>query len=325
MYKNKIVSGNPTANLKAIASALVSGNLVVFPTETVYGLGADALNYDAVYKIYKAKARPISHPLIVHISSIDLLEKWTRCVTQPAMKLAEFFWPGPLTLILPRSKIAKNFITGNQDTVAIRVPAHPIAQKLLREFELQGGLGVAAPSANRFGKVSPTTAGAAKKELSFFLSETDIILDGGRCKIGIESTIIDCLGKTPKILRPGAITSQMITNRIGIKLEIIDDLNKINSVRVSGQFDSHYSPRAKVFLSGIPEKGDGFLALAHFKTPKGLIRLANPDNNQEFARDLYEALRLADNIGLEKVFIVPAIGSGISIAINDRLKKMSYK
>jgi len=180
------------STLKVAAISLKSGNLVAFPTETVYGLGVDATNKDAVVRLYQVKGRPSNHPLIVHISSMANLDKWAREIPEYAIKLARTFWPGPMTLILPRGNLAKNFITGNQDNVGIRVPSHPIANALLKEFESQGGLGIAAPSANRFGKVSPTTANAVVEELFYYLLPTDLILDGGASEIGVESTIINC-------------------------------------------------------------------------------------------------------------------------------------
>jgi L-threonylcarbamoyladenylate synthase len=173
-----IISNCTESVIKNAATSLMEGNLVAFPTETVYGLGADATNKDAIARIYKVKGRPIGHPLIVHISSLGNLDKWARDIPEYAVKLARAFWPGPMTLILPRTDLAKDFITGGQNNVGIRVPSHSIALELLKEFENQGGLGVAAPSANRFGAVSPTTASAVEIELVDFLSENDQILDG---------------------------------------------------------------------------------------------------------------------------------------------------
>ena len=186
-----IIENRTASAVKDAATSLRSGNLVAFPTETVYGLGADAQSKDAVAKIYQAKGRPVNHPLIVHLSSIEHLDKWARDIPDYAVALASTFWPGPMTLILPRTKLAKDFITGGQDNIGIRVPSHTVALELLKEFESQGGLGVAAPSANRFGAVSPTSADAVRTELDKYLSNSDLILDGGQCIIGIESTIIN--------------------------------------------------------------------------------------------------------------------------------------
>ena len=199
-----IISNCTASVIKDAAASLVNGNLVAFPTETVYGLGADATNKDAVARVYEVKSRPVGHPLIVHISSIEHLNKWAKDIPDYAIELARAFWPGPMTLILPRTDLAKDFITGGQDNVGVRVPSHTVALELLKEFEAQGGLVVAAPRANRFGAVSPTTATAVEIELADFLSKNDQILDGGPCSVGIESTIINCTQKNPTILRPGA-------------------------------------------------------------------------------------------------------------------------
>lgn len=294
---------------------------MAFPTETVYGLGADATNKDAIARVYEVKGRPLGHPLIVHISSIEHLDKWARNIPEYAIKLARNFWPGPMTLILPRTELAKDFITGGQDNVGLRVPSHTVALALLRAFEAHGGLGVAAPSANRFGKVSPTSAQAVSEELSNSLNNNDLILDGGSSKVGVESTIIDCTKDVPLILRPGAVTKELIEDLLGFSIESIFFTNVANQVRVSGSLESHYSPEAKVLLSGTPTIGDGLIALAKYATPDGVVRLAEPANNEDYARLLYEALRMADSKGIKKVFAIPPEGSGIAIAINDRLTK----
>jgi L-threonylcarbamoyladenylate synthase len=201
-----IISNCTVSAIKDSAAGLIKGDLVAFPTETVYGLGADATNKDAIARIYKVKGRPLGHPIIVHISSISNLDKWARNIPEYAVNLARAFWPGPMTLILPRTDLAKDFITGSQDNVGIRIPSHTVALALLKEFEDQGGLGIAAPSANRFGAVSPTSATAVEIELADFLSENDQILNGGPCLVGVESTIINCTQDKPSILRPGAVT-----------------------------------------------------------------------------------------------------------------------
>ena len=307
------------------ASKLKLGNLVAFPTETVYGLGADAVNKKAVARIYEVKGRPIKHPLIVHISSIKHLHKWAKEIPEYGLTLASTFWPGPMTLVLPRTTLAKNFITGGQDNVGIRIPAHTLALKLLGEFEDKGGLGVVAPSANRFGAVSPTTAGAVEIELGNYLDDTDLILDGGPSLVGVESTIIDCTKSLPTVLRPGAITDEMITEILGITVDIKRFNPESVQVKVPGMLESHYSPKAKVLLSGVLLPGDGLIALESFKTPKGVIRLASPENNEDYARLLYEALRLADSKQLKRVHTIPPIGGGIAVAINDRLAKSAFE
>ena len=313
-----------TAN-KDAAAALIKGNLVAFPTETVYGLGADATNEDAIAKIYKVKGRPEDHPLIVHISSLGNLNKWARDIPEYAVKLARTFWPGPMTLVLPRTGIAKDFITGGQDNVGIRVPSHTVALALLKEFEDQGGLGVAAPSANRFGAVSPTTATAVEIELADFLSENDQILDGGPCLVGVESTIINCTQNKPSILRPGAVTKEMIEDALGITIDLTISNSGSVQIKAAGLLESHYAPNAKVFLTGSPTMGDGFIALESFTTPAGAIRVAAPKTNEEFAQVLYEAFRLVDIMGLSRLFVVPPTGDGIAVAINDRLSKSAFE
>ena len=314
-----IISNCTESAIRDAGASLISGNLVTFPTETVYGLGADAANKDAVSRIYEVKGRPTDHPLIVHISSIEHLDKWARDIPEYAIKLARSFWPGPMTLILPRTKLAKDFITAGQDNVGIRVPSHTVALALLKEFESQGGLGVAAPSANRFGKVSPTTAQAVSDELSNYLTSADLILDGGPCAVGVESTIIDCTQSLPVIIRPGEVSTQMIEELLLIKLPVFD--TQSNQIKAPGLLTSHYSPNAKVFLTGTPAPGDGLIAPIGIKTPDEVIRLAAPKNNTEYAHALYNALRQGDALGIKNIYAVLADDIGVGVAINDRLKK----
>ena len=311
--------------IKDAASTLIKGDLVAFPTETVYGLGADATNKEAVVRIYKVKGRPVGHPLIVHISSLANLDKWARDIPEYAVNLAHTFWPGPMTLILPRTDLAKDFITGGQDNVGIRIPSHTVALALLKEFESLGGLGVAAPSANRFGAVSPTTAIAVEIELADFLSENDQILDGGPCLVGVESTIINCTQDKPSILRPGAVTKEMIEDTLSIAIDSSISNSESIQIKAAGLLESHYAPNAKVFISGSPTLGDGFIALDSFVTPAGALRLASPKTNEEFARILYESFRSADIKGLRRVFVIPPTGDGIAVAINDRLSKSAFE
>ena len=307
-----------TDSIKAAAQSLIAGHLVAFPTETVYGLGADATNESAIAKIYKAKGRPADHPLIVHISSIDAINDWAQDINEYAINLARDFWPGPMTLVFKRSDLAKDFITGNQNTVGLRVPNQSIALALLKEFQALGGKGIAAPSANRFGAVSPTTAQAVKDELENYLDQThDAILDCGPCQVGVESTIIDCTTQTPQILRLGAITKEMIQESTG--LLVIDEAP--TDIRVSGSLESHYSPRATVVLDTYAQSGEGFIAIDSIQTPPGAIRLAAPSSIEGFARDLYSALRFADAQGLTKVCVIQPEGPGLAAAIRDRLKR----
>ena len=313
-----ILSNLKKNEILKVAQGLMDGALVGIPTETVYGLAADAENEAAVARIYSVKGRPQDHPVIVHIGSLDYLTKWAINIPDYALKLAKEYWPGPMTLILERSDRAKNFITGDQDTVGLRVPAHLTTLAFLEEFHKLGGNGIAAPSANRFGAVSPTNAEAVQSELGEFLDASqDLIIDGGQSLVGVESTIIDCTVEFPSILRPGATSEEMIaaTTRLNTKLEYQP------KIRVSGSLDQHYSPRAKISLGGNVSIGDGFIALIGLDTPEGGERLASPKTTEEFARTLYAALREADKRGIERIVVIPPEGDGIAIAIRDRLTR----
>ena len=313
------IISNPTQDeIKKAAQALRDGHLVAFPTETVYGLGADATNKRAIGRIYSVKGRPSNHPLIVHISSINQLDKWAREIPEYAIKLGNTFWPGPMTLVLKRGTLVMDFITGGQDSTGLRVPDQQVALKLLQEFEKLGGSGIAAPSANRFGSVSPTTAQAVDEELGKFLGNEDLILDDGQCEIGVESSIIDCTQANPVVLRPGAITSEMIEKVTGLKILLKSAKSEI---RVSGLLESHYAPNAKVILGLSAQPGDGFIALAGVVTPIGAIRLASPASIEDYARELYKALRLGDRYGLKKICVVEPEGADLAVAIRDRLGK----
>ena len=311
--------------LATAAQSLREGSLVAFPTETVYGLGGDATNELAVARIYEVKGRPSDHPLIVHIADLKYLEQWILDIPEYAISLAREFWPGPMTLILLRSELAKDFITGGQDTVGIRIPDNSLALGLLESFHKLCGTGVAAPSANRFGQVSPTTAEAVEEELGDYLSDSDLVLDGGPSEVGLESTIIDCTGELPRILRPGAVTIEMI-NEITV-LEVSDSTDKkrdepqLEDIRVSGSLENHYAPKAKVFLDQQPVRGSGFIALSDIETPDGVIRLAEPKSVEEFARVLYSALREGDHQTLKAIYISQPNGEGLAMAIRDRLSR----
>jgi L-threonylcarbamoyladenylate synthase len=258
---------------------------------------------------------------------MDGLGDWAGDVPAYAISLARDFWPGPMTLVVKRSRLAGDFVTGGQDTVGVRVPKHPVALGLLEAFAKAGGKGVAAPSANRFGNVSPTTAQAVSDELSDYLADGDLILDGGACDVGVESTIIDCTGDAPKILRPGAITAQMITDSTGLDFvgqssdgAAVDS----NAIRVSGSLEAHYAPAATVVLDQSPVAGQGFIAMADVKADEGVVRLAAPKTHEEFARVLYSALRAADEQGLATVVVAQPAGDGIAVAIRDRLKRAAF-
>ena len=318
----QIIQNCSPSGIAEAAQVLKDGHLVAFPTETVYGLGADATNKFAVNKIFLAKGRPKNHPLIVHISSINRISDWAVNIPEYAIKLANNFWPGPMTLILSRNIKVGDFITGGQSNVGLRVPSHSIAHQLLIEFEKLGGIGIAAPSANRFGSVSPTNIFAVQDELEKYLTRFDILLNGGQCDIGVESTIIDCTGNNPIILRPGSITFDMVSACTDLK---INTTTLLDTIRFPGGLRSHYSPKAQIALGEIPQLGDGFLALAEIKTPIGCIRLAQPKSANEFAQVLYSSFRLADQKGIKKVIVIPPTDHGISVAIRDRLEKASAK
>jgi L-threonylcarbamoyladenylate synthase len=302
--------------MSSAATSIKDGNLVAFPTETVYGLGADASQEKAVAKIYAAKGRPADHPLIVHISSMDGIGYWADEISEYAIALARAFWPGPMTLICKRSPAAKDFVTGGQETVGLRVPDHVVALALLDAAKEIGVHGIAAPSANRFGHVSPTTAEAVREELDQYLSPQDIILDGGPSQVGVESTIIDCTGNNPHILRPGAITQAMIEEVTGLKVT-----DAQNEIRVSGSLENHYAPQAIVVLDTTPQSGDGYIAMSDKQTPDGVIRLAAPQSIEEYARILYSSLRDGDSQKLNRICIDQPQGDGLAIAICDRLQR----
>ena len=301
------------------ALALKNGALIAFPTETVYGLGADAGNEKAVARIYEVKGRPQDHPLILHIASIDDINYWATDVSDYALALARSFWPGPMTLIFKRSDTAKDFVTGGQNTVGLRVPDHVLALELLQESKKIGVHAIAAPSANRFGHVSPTTAEAVQEEIGAYLSPQDLVLDGGPAQVGLESTIIDCTGDAPKILRPGAITKTMIEDATGLQVSE----GKDSQIRVSGSLEKHYAPNAKVILDVEASAGQGFIAPSDVATPPGAIRLASPANTDEYARTLYSALRDGDAQALTTIAIIQPSGDGLAIAIRDRLMRAS--
>jgi L-threonylcarbamoyladenylate synthase len=322
MSQSQFVSKCTVDSIQAAAKSLLEGNLVAFPTETVYGLGADALNKQAVSRIYEVKGRPADHPLIVHLHSMRVMGQWVEDVPEYAIKLGRDFWPGPMTLIFKRSSLAQDFITGGQNTVGIRVPNHVVALALLEAFYNLGGRGVAAPSANRFGHVSPTTAQAVSEELSDYMKPEDLLLDGGPSAVGVESTIIDCTGEVPRILRPGAITAEMIEQSTGLTPTQENPLTG-EEIRVSGSLEKHYAPAAKVILDQTPVAGQGYIAPSRRVTPTAVKRLAAPKNLDEFARDLYAALRKADELGLAEVVVEQPQGDGLAIAIRDRLERAS--
>lgn len=315
------VPNSSAEQLQAAAFILKTGGLVAFPTETVYGLGADAENADAVARIYQVKNRPSNHPLIVHISDQSAVGHWAMDVPDYGLALMNEYWPGPMTLVFKRTSNAGDFVTGGQETVGLRVPSHPVALELIQEFSKLGGKGLAAPSANRYGGVSPTNSEAVEQELSDYLGASDLILDGGQSGVGLESTIIDCNGIAPVILRPGAITKEMIEKTTGISV----GQKAATSPRVSGSQQKHYSPAAKVVLDGKPSSGEGFLALSNVPTPVGAIRLASPETLDDYAHELYSAFRKADQLRIETLHVIAPAGDGLAEAIRDRIERAAAK
>lgn len=303
--------------LQQAAENLKSGGLVAFPTETVYGLGVNAEDESAIKRMYEVKNRPADHPVIVHIADLDAVDYWAKDIPDYAIALMRDYWPGPMTLLLHRTENAKDFVTGNQEIVGLRIPAHTVALNLLQEFSKIGGKGVAAPSANRYGAVSPTSAEAVNSELQDYLEPRDQILDGGPSLVGVESTIIDCTKENPAILRPGAITAEMIEQSTGI-IVVEPEGTK---VKVSGSHKQHYSPDAKVLIGGEAKPGNGLIAMSEVATPAGVIRLAAPKTLEEYARTLYAALRAADAQKLAEINVVMPEGNGLAVAIRDRITR----
>ena len=312
-----IISQCSLSVLRQSAEKLKAGDLIAFPTETVYGIGADAENKDAVARMYQVKNRPANHPVIVHIAELNDVDYWAKDVPEYAINLMRDFWPGPMTLLLKRREVAGNFLTGAQEIVGLRIPANGLALGLLNEFKALGGKGIAAPSANRYGAVSPTTAEAVSQELSEYLLPDDQILDGGPCLVGVESTIIDCSSDNPMILRPGSVSAEMIEESTGIILsEVVE-----KKIRTSGSDKQHYAPKARVIIDGQSQSGEGLIAMSGVATPEGVIRLAEPKSIEEYARALYAALRQGDSQNLESIRIIPPDGQGLAVAIRDRINR----
>lgn len=313
-------------DVELATEALAAGHLCAIPTETVYGLGADARNSEAVSRIFAAKNRPQDHPLIVHVHDFAGALDWLIDLPVWAQKLAQACWPGPLTLVGRRSSLATDQVTGGQHTVAVRVPNHVVTLQLLKNLNAKGILGLVAPSANRFGQVSPTTAENVFADLGEYLSaNSDLILDGGPCEIGIESTIVLAIDDSPVVLRPGAVSAELIEAITGRAVK----MSQPGGPRVSGALASHYAPKAKVVVVShlATQKfapNSGFIALRDIPTPAGLIRLVEPETSEAFATALYRAFRHADELGLAHIYILLPQESGIGVAIADRVYKAAH-
>jgi len=309
-----------SAPIPDAVSVLRRGGLVAFPTETVYGLGADASNPAAVARIYAVKGRPASHPLIVHIGDIGQLNRWARAVPEQAVKLAARFWPGPLTLVLRRARGVGTEIAGGGDTVGVRIPGHPLALALLREF----AGGIAAPSANRFGRISPTTAQHVRSDLG---SDVDLILDGGSCEIGIESTIVDLSRGRPVLLRPGRIDAKDIANALGVEPEPRDP----GAPRASGTLQSHYAPRQPLRLippnewdSALRSESKRLGVMSFGSRPAddtSTVWIEAPADPRRYGHDLYANLRALDSSGCDQILVEEPPATAEWTAIRDRLAR----
>jgi L-threonylcarbamoyladenylate synthase len=309
--------------VREAAAALRRGELVAFPTETVYGLGADASSAAAVRRLFAVKRRPADHPVIVHLGSADALDEWAGEVPDGARALAGACWPGPLTLVLRRAARVPDEVTGGRDTVGLRVPAHATALALLREF----GGGVAAPSANRFGRVSPTSAAEVRADLG---ADVDVVLDGGRCPVGLESTIVDWSTGPARVLRLGGTPRERIEELVGGPVPVTDR----GEVAAPGTLPSHYAPDARVIvvedgaLAAVVREllGDGRrVGVLALKLPQDLpaaaVVLGEPTDAEEYARSLYRWLRRADELGFDTVVAAPPAEVGIGAAVTDRLRR----
>jgi L-threonylcarbamoyladenylate synthase len=295
--------------IDAAVRLLRRGGLVVFPTETVYGLGADATNETAVARVFAVKGRPRGHPLIVHLGAADWLDAWAVDVPDAARALAAAHWPGPLTMLLRRSARVPDITTGGRPTVGLRVPAHPVALELLAAY----GAGLAAPSANRFGRVSPTTAAHVRADLG---DAVDLILDGGPCAVGVESTIVDCTTDPPSILRHGAVTPAAVRAAVGGPLTEADT----GDSRAPGMLASHYAPRAAVVLA--TDRREAEVRAAEVRRSGRTVDVLAPTvSPEDYARNLYAWLREADALALDVLVVVPPADEGIGTAVNDRLRK----
>jgi|SRR6185369_6736691 len=309
--------------IQKAAQIIREGGLVAFPTETVYGLGADALNPLAVARVFEVKDRPLFDPLIVHVADLRQAENLVQGIPEKALRLAQKFWPGPLTLVLPKSALVPDIVTASLPTVAVRVPRHPLALELIRE----SGRPIAAPSANAFGRVSPTTADHVRDSLG---AKVDLILDGGPCLVGVESTVVSFAGKTPVLLRPGGVPLEEIREVLG---EVEIHASTAQAPQAPGQLPQHYAPRTPLRLAESleelpPGKRIGLLSFRSPSSPypfQAVEVLSEKGDLREAAARLFAALRRLDGQNLDLIIARPVPHEGLGRAINDRLFKASHK
>jgi L-threonylcarbamoyladenylate synthase len=328
----QIASATPEAIARAV-DLLAAGELVAFPTETVYGLGADASSRDAVARIFAAKGRPADHPVIVHLAQPDDVVHWVRDVPAGTRSLADAFWPGPLTLILPRAAHVDDIVTGGQDTIGLRVPGHPVARELLAAFANAGGRGLAAPSANRFGRISPTTASHVYDDLGDAIA---MIIDGGACAVGIESTIVSLVGREPLLLRPGAIGPQALSQVLGRPIALRDV--ELAAPRVPGQLPSHYAPRTRTTVTAPgalhteiaqrDQRDESVAVLARTVAPPAEFDgtwISAPKTADAYAHELYANLRALDRAGADEILVeAPPADDDAWLAVRDRLARAAH-
>ncbi len=338
MKRQRLWSGTTTvsspkrASLRAVdarthvldaVAVLERGGLVAFPTETVYGLGADAADADAIGRIFSVKRRPADHPLIVHVGGTEDLGRFAETVPASALRLTEALWPGPLTVVVRRADHVPAVAAGGRPTLALRSPAHPLAQALLEAF----GRGIAAPSANRFGRVSPTTAADVRADLG---EDVDLVLDGGPCRVGVESTIVDCTGDEVVVLRPGGVPVEVLEGVLGAP---VARRAGPGAPAAPGTHSSHYKPRAQVVLAVTVDEAlsraaaaggrVGVLLPRPVEVPEGLSLLVADEDPDGYARVLYARLRRADELGLALLVAVPPAEHGLGAAVVDRLRRAS--
>jgi L-threonylcarbamoyladenylate synthase len=316
--------------LGAAVAVLGGGGLVAFPTETVYGLGCDATNPAALRRLYAVKGRPAEHPVIVHVADAGGLDRLAAAVPDAARRLAAACWPGPLTVVVRRAAAVPDQVTGGRDTVGVRVPDQPVALRLLRRFAAAGGWGIAAPSANRFGRVSPTTAADVLADLD---GDVDVVLDGGPCTVGVESTIVDCTGDAPAILRLGGVPRERVEDVVGVAVVVRDD----EAHSAPGTLPVHYAPDVRVELVDASDVATRAAALVATGVRTGLLApreavdadalagsvavLDAPVDADDYARVLYARLREADRLALDALLVVPPAAVGVGAAVVDRLRR----